>query len=99
MDLGLLAKYWWVLAVLILLAIHKLIFRLFGAVIIPQDSIGVINKKFAMFGKNRTLPDGCIIALHGEAGVQAYTRAPGIHFGFYPWQFEVKIDKFVTISE
>jgi uncharacterized membrane protein YqiK len=95
----LLGKYWWVFAVLIVLAARSLIFRLFGAVIIPQDSIGVVNKKYALIGKNRTLPDGCIIALQGEAGVQADTLAPGIHFGFYPWQYEIKIDKFVTIFE
>lgn len=99
MDWDLLAKYWWIFAVLAVLGARKLIFRLFGAVIIPQDSMGVVNKKFALVGKNRTLPDGCIIALQGEAGVQADTLAPGIHFGFYPWQYEIKIDKFVTIGE
>src|SRR6185295_14481438 len=80
-------------------AAYKLVFRSFGAVIIPQDSIGVVNKKFVLVGKNRTLPDGCIVALNGEAGIQADTLAPGIHFGFYPWQYEIKIEKFVTIAE
>ena len=94
-----LANYWWVFAILLALAAYKLLFRLFGAVIIPQDSIGVVNKKFVLVGKNRTLPDGCIVALNGEAGIQADTLAPGIHFGFYPWQYEVKIEKFVTIAE
>lgn len=93
------ASYWWVLAVVLMLSCYKLVFRLFGAVIIPQDSIGVVNKKFVLFGKNRTLPDGCIIALNGEAGIQADTLAPGIHFGFYPWQYEIRIEKFVTIAE
>jgi uncharacterized membrane protein YqiK len=99
MNWELLAKYWWVIAILVVLLVYKLIFRLFGAVIIPQDSIGVVNKKFVLLGKNRTLPDGCIVALNGEAGIQADTLAPGIHFGFYPWQYEIKIDKFVTIAE
>ena len=98
-NLDFLVNYWWVLAILVILAARKLVFRLFGAVIIPQDSIGVVNKKYALVGKNRTLPDGCIIAMNGEAGVQADTLAPGIHFGFYPWQYEVKIDKFITILE
>jgi uncharacterized membrane protein YqiK len=95
----LLAKYWWVVAILVVLIVYRLIFRLFGAVIIPQDSIGVVNKKYVLVGKNRTLPDGAIIALHGEAGIQADTLAPGIHFGYYPWQYDIKIDKFVTIFE
>jgi uncharacterized membrane protein YqiK len=99
MTLDQLAGYWWVLAVLLVLLAYKFIFRLFGAVIIPQDSIGVVNKKFVLVGKNRTLPDGCIVALNGEAGIQADTLAPGIHFGFYPWQYEIRIEKFVTIAE
>ncbi len=91
--------YWWVLAIVLVLACYKLVFRLFGAVIIPQDSIGIVNKKFVLFGKNRTLPDGCIIALNGEAGIQADTLAPGIHFGFWPWQYEVRIEGFTQIEE
>lgn len=87
------------MAVALILAGYKLVFRLFGAVIIPQDSIGVVNKRFVLVGKNRTLPDGCIIALNGEAGIQADTLAPGIHFGFFPWQYEIRIEKFVTIVE
>jgi uncharacterized membrane protein YqiK len=97
--LMLLVGFWWVFIILVLLACYKLVLRLFGMVIIPQDSIGIINKKFVLFGKNRTLPDGCIIALNGEAGIQADTLAPGIHFWFWPWQFEVRIEKFITIAE
>jgi uncharacterized membrane protein YqiK len=96
---GFLLKYWWVLVIALVLIAHRVIFRLFGAVIIPQDSVGVINKKFVLFGRNRTLPDGCIVALNGEAGIQADTLAPGIHFGYYPWQYEIRIDKFVTVAE
>jgi uncharacterized membrane protein YqiK len=92
-------KYWWAVAIVLVLLLNKLIFRLFGAVIIPQDSIGVVNKKYVLVGRNRTLPDGCIVALNGEAGIQADTLAPGVHFGFYPWQYEIKIEKFVTIGE
>jgi len=95
----LLLRYWWVLAIVLALILYRLVFRLFGAVIIPQDSIGVVNKKFVLLGKNRTLPDGCIVALNGEAGIQADTLAPGIHFGYYPWQYDIKIEKFITIAE
>ncbi|HPS03646.1 MAG TPA: SPFH domain-containing protein, partial [Candidatus Sumerlaeota bacterium] len=97
--LMLLVGFWWVFIILVVLVCYKLVLRLFGMVIIPQDSIGIINKKFVLFGKNRTLPDGCIIALNGEAGIQADTLAPGIHFWFWPWQFEVRIEKFITIAE
>lgn len=92
-------KFWWAIAALVILFGYKLIFRLFGIVIISQDSIGIINKKFVLLGKNRTLPDGAIIALNGEAGIQADTLAPGIHFGYWPWQYQIDIQKFITIFE
>lgn len=91
--------YWWVLALIIPIVSYKLILRLFGVVIIPEDSIGIVNKKFVVFGSNRTLPDGAIIALKGEAGFQADTLAPGLHFMFWPWQYEILRQKFITIEE
>jgi uncharacterized membrane protein YqiK len=98
--LGLILSYWWVLAILIVFVIgFKLILRFFGIVIIPQDSVGVVNKKFVIFGRHRTLPDGAIIALNDEAGIQADTLAPGLHFLYWPWQYSISIQKFVTIPE
>lgn len=101
--LNVLSSYWWVLAIVLALAVvmvgYQWIFRLFGVVIIPQDSVGVVNKRFVLFGKNRTLPDGSLIALNGEAGMQADTLAPGIHFGYWPWQYVIAIEKFITIAE
>ena len=55
MDWHVLVKFWWVLAILLILVVRKFVFRLLGAVMIPQDSIGVVNKKFALYGKNRYL--------------------------------------------
>jgi hypothetical protein len=80
----LLASYWWIVIIPLAFIAYKWVFRLFGIVILPQDSVGVINKKFVLFGPHRSLPDGSIIALHGEAGIQADTLAPGIHFGYWP---------------
>ncbi|MFH0873948.1 MAG: SPFH domain-containing protein, partial [Candidatus Komeilibacteria bacterium] len=88
-----------VVAVLILVLSGRLWLRLFGVVIIPEDSVGVVNKKFVIFGANRTLPDGCIIALKGEAGYQADTLAPGLHFWLWPWQYEVQRVKFLEVPE
>ena len=95
----LLASYWWIVLILLALIAYKWVFRLFGIVLLPQDSVGVINKKFVLFGAHRSLPDGSIIALHGEAGIQADTLAPGIHFGYWPWQYEINVVKFTTIPE
>lgn len=85
--------------ILLLILTNRLWVRLFGIVIIPEDSIGVVNKKFVLFGGNRTLPDGAIVALKGEAGYQADTLAPGLHFGFWPWQYEVARVKFLEVPE
>jgi len=78
---------------------YRLILRFFGVVIIPQDSIGIVNKKFVLIGSHKTLPDGQIIALIGEAGYQADTLAPGIHFLLWPWQYSVMLQKFIAIGE
>ncbi|WP_204310239.1 hypothetical protein, partial [Enterobacter cloacae] len=69
----------------------------FGVIIVPDDSIGVVTKKFVLFGSNRSLPDGRILALTGEAGYQADTLAPGLHWALWPWQYAVELKKFVTI--
>ena len=94
-----LAKFWPILAILVLVVFNKLVLRLMGCVIVPQDSIGIVNKKWVLFGKNKSLPDGSIIALNGEAGLQADTLAPGVHFRLWPWQYVVTLQKFVTIDK
>src|SRR5262245_58606654 len=87
------------LAILVLLLFYRLIARLFGIVIVPEDSVGIVNKKYVVVGAHRTLPAGTIIALNGEAGLQADTLAPGLHFGLWPWQYIVTLQKFITISQ
>jgi len=83
---------------LVLLALaYRQILWLCGVIVIPNDSIGVVTKKFAVFGAHRNLPDGSIIALHGEAGYQAATLTPGLHVGLWPLQFKVELVKFLTI--
>jgi hypothetical protein len=37
-------------------------------VIVPEDKIGLVTKKFVLFSSDRSLPDGRIIATKGEAG-------------------------------
>jgi uncharacterized membrane protein YqiK len=92
------AEYWWVLALVLLVVLYRLILRTFGVVLVPQDSIGIVDKKFSLVGRNRTLSEGKIIALNGEAGVQADTLAPGLHYFLYPWQYRVTLQKFVVVS-
>jgi uncharacterized membrane protein YqiK len=56
-----------------------------GAVLISERQIGVVVKRFGPRG----LEPGRLMALAGEAGYQADTLAPGLHFGYYPWQYRV----------
>ena len=93
-------KYGWVLVLILILVLYKMLLRVFcGTVIVSKDEIGIINKKWVLFGKNRTLPDGAIVALNGEAGLQADTLAPGIHFGLWAWQYAVTKVPFTTIDK
>lgn len=64
-----------------------------GLVVIPQDEIGIVIKKFA----SKKLPADRFIALNGEAGYQADTLGPGWHLGFFPWQFTVEKENMIEI--
>jgi uncharacterized membrane protein YqiK len=86
-------------ALLALALCYKLLLRLLGIVLIPNNGIGIVTKKFNLGGRNAVLPDGKIIALSGEAGVQADTLGPGLHSWLWPWQYMVNIVPFVTIEE
>ena len=82
---------------IILLALaYRPILWFLGIVMVPDDSVGVVTKKFSL-AKQRELPDGSIIALNGEAGFQADTLTPGLHFGLWPLQYRVNLVKFLTV--
>jgi len=83
---------------LVVLAVaYRQLLWFFGVIVVPNDSIGVVTKKFAVLGAHRNLPDGSIVALNGEAGYQADTLTPGLHLGFWPLQFKVELVKFLSI--
>jgi len=96
----LLSSYWWVLLIVICLLLYKYILRfLFGMVIVPEDRIGLVTKKFVLLGQNKELPDGRIVALKGEAGFQAKSLAPGLYFWMWVWQYDVTMEQFTIIPE
>jgi uncharacterized membrane protein YqiK len=68
-----------------LLALCALAPILLGAVLIHERQVGIVVKKFG----GRSLPPGRLVALAGEAGYQADTLAPGLHFGYYRWQYRI----------
>jgi uncharacterized membrane protein YqiK len=82
---------------LFLFIFYKFILRVFfGLVIVPEDRIGLVTKKFVLFGKQE-LPEGRIIATQGEAGFQAQTLAPGVYFWKWIWQYSITFQPFIVI--
>ena len=81
----LLAWYWWALGLVALLVIS-------GFVLIREQQVGIVVKRFA----GKSLEPGHLIALAGEAGFQADGLAPGLHFGYWPWQYRI-IKVWVTV--
>src|SRR3984885_920004 len=98
-PLHILLSFWWVFALVLAIVCYQLILRLFGVVLIPQNNIGIVDKQYAVFGRNRTLPEGQIVALNGEAGVQADTLAPGLHTFLWPWQYKIKLQEFLVVPQ
>lgn len=95
-----LLDFWWVIVLIVLVVMYKFVLRfIFGMVIVPEDRIGLVTKKFVLFGDNKELPDGRIIATNGEAGFQAKTLAPGLYFWMWVWQYEVTMEYFTIIPE
>ncbi len=89
---------WSLVGLLVLsLVLYKFVLRVFfGLVIVPEDRIGLVTKKFVLFGKQE-LPEGRILATQGEAGYQAQSLAPGVYFGKWIWQYEITFQPFTII--
>lgn len=93
-------SYWWVIPIIVTLAAYKFILRfLCGMVIVPEDKIGLVTKKFVLFGSKKSLPDGRIVALDGESGFQARTLAPGLYWGLWFWQYQIVMQGFIIIPQ
>ncbi len=75
--------YW--LGALALLILFMLFLSSF--VSIREDQVGVVVKKFS---RGKSLPEGRVVALEGEAGYQARSLAPGLYFGYWPWQYKIE---------
>lgn len=93
-------SYWWIFLIGFSILFYKFVLRVFfGMVIVPEDKIGLITKKFVLFGSEKSLPDGRIIATKGEAGYQAQALAPGLYWGMWIWQYTVDMTGFTIIPE
>ena len=93
-------SYWWIFLLVLSLVFYKFVLRFFfGMVIVPEDKIGLVTKKFVLFGTDKSLPDGRIIATKGEAGFQAQTLAPGLYWMKWIWQYSIDMTPFTIIPE
>lgn len=95
-----LANYWWIGLIILCVVMYKFILRVFfGLIIVPENKIGLVTKKFVLFGPNKDLSGDRIIALNGEAGFQAKTLETGLHWWLWPWQYSVEMQEFKVIPE
>ncbi len=92
---GLLAWVYPFGTILVVLILLPQIGWIAGLIVIGEREVGIITKKFA----GKSLPAGKLIALNGEAGLQADTLAPGWHFGYFPWQYSVRKAPLVVIPQ
>jgi len=74
-------EWYWYVAVLALVSG----FIKSGLVLIRERQVGIVVKRFS----HGALAPGHLVALDGEAGYQADTLAPGLHFGLWRWQYRV----------
>jgi uncharacterized membrane protein YqiK len=92
--------YLWIGLIIVSIILYKFILRVFfGMVIVPEDKIGLVTKKFVLFGTDKSLPDGRIIATKGEAGYQAQSLAPGLYWAMWIWQYSLEMTDFTIIPE
>ncbi|MGB3267019.1 MAG: SPFH domain-containing protein [Microcoleus sp.] len=66
-----------------------------GLIAIGEREVGIVVKKFS----RKNLPSSRLIALDGEAGLQADTLPPGWHFGYFPWQYSVRKEPVVVVPQ
>src|SRR5581483_5914295 len=71
---------WWLLSTLAFVILVVLAWL--GTRVIDEEHSGLVIKRFGP-----PLPEGRIIATHGEAGYQARMLPPGWHVGWWRWRY------------
>ena len=81
-----------------LVALGALVLLVLGSGVryIPNSKVGVVEKLWSGRG---SIPDGRIVAIRGEAGIQADVLRGGLHFGFWFFQYRVHLVPLVTIPQ
>jgi uncharacterized membrane protein YqiK len=83
----------WIVAALVLVVIAS---ELAGMRYIANNRVGIVEKLWSMKG---SVPEGGIIALHGEAGFQAEVLRGGMHFGLWRWQYRIHKAPLVSVPQ
>jgi len=68
--------------------------ELAGLRYIANNRIGIVEKLWSVKG---SVPEGRIIALGGEAGLQAEVLRGGLHFGLWRWQYRIHRAPLVSV--
>jgi uncharacterized membrane protein YqiK len=84
------------LAVLAVVVGTWLLCELLGLRYIPNNRVGIIEKLWSPKG---SVSDGQIIALNGEAGIQADLLRGGMHLWLWRWQFKIHKVSLVTVPQ
>jgi len=88
----------WVVVFLVVAGFLSILFLaspVLGLVVIRESEVGVVAKRFA----RRSLLPGRLIALDGEAGLQADVLSPGWHLGYWPWMYRVSRVSVVVVPQ
>jgi uncharacterized membrane protein YqiK len=88
----------WIYAIGIIIALFTSLPKIgwvLGLIVIGEREVGIVTKKFS----TKSLAAGKLIALQGEAGLQADTLPPGWHFSYFPWQYSVSKVPIVVIPQ
>ncbi|NMF62393.1 hypothetical protein DP113_18860 [Brasilonema octagenarum UFV-E1] len=68
-----------------------------GVVVIANDEVGIVIKKFNLNPFSPKLPAGQLIAFKEEAGPQAKILTPGSHWGYFPWMYTIRKEKPIKV--
>jgi uncharacterized membrane protein YqiK len=85
----------WLVFLPILIGIVIFAPQVFGLVVIGEREVGIVIKKFA----KGSLSSGRLVALEGEAGLQADTLPPGWHWGYWSWQYTVRKEPVISVPQ
>ncbi len=84
-----------VVGFVVLLAIGIALIEGFGLRYIPNNRVGIVEKLWG----SKSVSEGSIIALNGEAGYQADILRGGVHLGLWRFQYRIHKVPLVTVPQ